>query len=156
MNESYRNGLITAEQKSQDDYDKTVISLSGGALGISLIFIKDIIGDSEPIMVWTVITAWVLWALSITSVLISYFLSRLALRKSIIQLDNDNFSEGVGGCAAKATQVFNVISGALFILGIVFLIIFSSQNIGSKTMNDKTSKESIEKKVPSQPTPHCH
>ena len=58
MSEEYRNGLIAAEQKSQDDYDKTIISLSGGALAISVVFIKDIMGNSEPILVWAVVTVY--------------------------------------------------------------------------------------------------
>ncbi len=131
MSEEYRNGLIAAEQKSQDDYDKTIVSLSGGALGISLVFIKDIVGSTEPVLVWAVVTAWALWATSITSVVVSYFLSRIALRKTILQADKGDFSEGVGGCAAIATQFFNAISGVLFIVGIVFLIIFTANNIRS-------------------------
>ena len=154
MSKEYRNGLIAAEQKSQDDYDKTIVSLSGGALGISLLFIKDIIGKSEPVLVWAVVTAWGLWAASIASVVISYFLSRMALRKAIMQVDNNDFSEGVGGCAAVATQIFNAISGILFIVGIVFLIVFSSNNIGSKAMADDTRKEQEERGyVPPPPPP---
>mgnify|MGYP000157643279 CR=1 FL=1 len=131
MSEEYRNNLIAAEQKSQDDYDKTIVSLSGGALAISLVFIKDIIGDTDPILLWTVITAWALWASSLASVVTSYFLSRLALRIAILQTDNNDFAAGVGGWPAKATQYFNAISGILFVSGIVFLIVFSAKNIGN-------------------------
>ena len=153
MSEEYRNGLITAEQKSQDNYDKTIVSLSGGALGISLIFIKDIIGTSSPVLTWTVIAAWSFWAASLMSVVISHFLSRMALRKAILQADKGDFTEGVGGCAAKATQIFNAISGILFVIGIVLFIIFSANNIGSKDMSN--NKEPVEKKgyVPPPPAP---
>ncbi|MFT7056693.1 MAG: hypothetical protein ACJAR3_002332 [Roseivirga sp.] len=131
MNEEYRNNLIAAEQKSQDDYDKTIVSLSGGALGISIVFIKDIIGTSDPVMLWTVITAWASWATSLASVVTSYFLSRMALRVAILQNDKNDFSAGVGGWAAKATHFLNAISGLMFLSGIVFLIIFSAKNIGN-------------------------
>jgi hypothetical protein len=144
-NEEYRNALIAAEQKSQDDYDKTIVTLSGGALGISVVFIKDIIGNSDPVSVWAVITAWSLWAASITSVVISYYLSREALRTTILQTDNNDFSGGVGGCSAKATQVFNAISGILFVVGIVFLIIFTANNLGTKDMSDDKKEVPIEK-----------
>ncbi|WP_417913843.1 hypothetical protein [Candidatus Electronema sp. JM] len=30
----YRKWIVAAEQKSQEDFDKTVLSLSGGALGV--------------------------------------------------------------------------------------------------------------------------
>jgi len=37
MSDEYRNGLIAAEKKPQDDCDMTIVSLSGGALGISIL-----------------------------------------------------------------------------------------------------------------------
>ena len=39
----YRQQLITLEQKSAESFDKTVIALSGGALGLSLTFVKEIV-----------------------------------------------------------------------------------------------------------------
>ncbi|WP_134984071.1 hypothetical protein [Xanthomonas axonopodis] len=42
----YRQWLVVAEQKAQEDYDKTVLTLSGGALGISFAFVKDIVGQN--------------------------------------------------------------------------------------------------------------
>jgi len=44
MNENlqeYRKHLVAAEQQVQADFDKTVLSLSGGALGISFAFVKN-------------------------------------------------------------------------------------------------------------------
>jgi len=47
--QEYRTHLVAAEQKAQEDYDKTVISLSGGALGISFAFIVDCISKRRHI-----------------------------------------------------------------------------------------------------------
>jgi hypothetical protein len=126
----YRATLVAAEQKSQDDYDKTIVSLSGGALGISIVFLKDIIGESDPSATWAIVTAWSFWALSLTSVVVSYFFSRIALSKSIVQTDQDNLGESVGGWASTATSLSNSVSGISFILGVVFLIYFATKNIG--------------------------
>jgi len=65
-----RNILIAAEQKSQDDYDKTLVSLSGGALGISFVFIEQIIGDNKVISEWILISAWSVWCFSLASICI--------------------------------------------------------------------------------------
>lgn len=153
MTDDYRKILIAAEQKSQDSYDKTIVSLSGGALGISLLFIKNIVGESEPVLVWAVITAWCLWAASITSVVISYFLSRMALRKAITQTDEGDYTGGVGGCAAMLTQIFNILSGAIFILGIVFLIIFAANNMEDNVMSEDQGKEREERGYVPPPPP---
>ncbi len=127
--DDYRNNLIQAEQKSQDSYDKSIISLSGGALGISLIFYKDVIGSNAPIYHELLIWSWGIWAASIATVVVSYFLSRLSLRKAIEQTDKNDFSGGVGGWAAKWTSFANALSGVLFVSGIGLFITFSSYNI---------------------------
>lgn len=134
--QEYRNLLITAEQKSQEDYDKTLVSLSGGALGLSLLFIENVIGDSAPISGHFLVAAWILWAFSLAAVVLSYFCSGMALRKSIEQCDKNDYSEGVGGKAAKATSYLNAASGILFILGVISIIIFCSKNIGVKEMSN--------------------
>ena len=119
-----------------------------------MLFIKDIVGASQPVLVWAVVTAWSLWAVSIASVVLSYFFSRIALRKAIEQVDRDDFSGGVGGRATSVTHFLNWLSGLLFILGIVFLIIFAGNNIGEKTMGDKDGSSKIEKGyVPPPPAP---
>src|SRR5690349_13298608 len=41
----YRNHLVTAKAKAQDDYDRTVLALSGAAIGISLTIVKDFLGS---------------------------------------------------------------------------------------------------------------
>lgn len=125
----YRNHLILAEQKAQEDYDKTIISLSGGALGISFAFISDIVPD--PTETYFLLTSWICWGVSITSVIISYFTSHLALRRAIIQIDSSKiYNENPGGIATRFTSILNLISGTLFIAGISFLIVFVSENFG--------------------------
>ena len=126
---NYRNILIDLYQKSQASYDTTIVSLSGGAIGLSIIFFKDIIGDSVPVCIFFQKTAWILWSGSITSVLGSYFFSRIALRKTMEQYDQKNFSEGVGGWATNVTEFLNVIAGLLFIFGIISFLIFASSNL---------------------------
>ena len=163
MNE-YRNILIAAEQKSQDDYDKTLVSLSGGALGISFIFIEQVIGDNQVISECILISAWSVWCFSLASIVFSFFFSRLALRKAINQCDNNNYSGGVGGLASKVTACLNALSGLSFIIGVVLIIVFCSKNLGGKVVSDsnKPANPAVEKKgyippappVPVQPSPN--
>ena len=82
----YRKHLQTAEQKSQEDFDKTVLSLSGGALGISFVFLKDVIGPNPVVNPGMLFAAWVAWGSSTFCVLASYYASHLALRRAIRHL----------------------------------------------------------------------
>ena len=99
----YRGLLTQTEQKSQAEFDKGVLALSGGALGLSFAFLKNIVGAGEIIHAGFLLAAWIMWAASSASVLISFFVSTLALRKAIGQLDqapsgwND---QAVGGTAS--------------------------------------------------------
>ncbi len=129
MSDEYRNDLIQAAQKSQNYYDRSIITLSSGALGISLVFYKDIIGDKMPICPDLLVWSWGLWTASIAFVVFSYYLSHEALRKAIDQTDENDFSDGVGGWAANFTNYANVASGSLFVVAIGLFIVFSSKNI---------------------------
>jgi hypothetical protein len=151
--DNYRNVLIAAEQKSQDDYDKTIVSLSGGALGITLLFIENVIGDSAPQETWALILAWTFWAASLASVVVSYFLSRLALRRAIDQCDTNDYSSKIGGWATTATNIANAVSGLFFVIGIVFVIIFCSHNIQGAKMSNKENSAGTRGQTPPPPPP---
>jgi len=129
----YRQWLVAAEQKAQEDFDKTVLTLSGGALGISFAFVKDIIGD-KPIehSIWLV-AAWVMWALSTSAMLGSFFVSRLALRKAIVQCDKKTiFCSAPGGFYTLLTRWLNVSGAVLFLLGVCLMAGFVKTNISSR------------------------
>lgn len=128
--DAYRQSLIEAEKKGQDSFDKTVLSLAGGALGISFLFIKDVIGENpinHPVLL---LLAWLCWAASTLAVLSSFFTSNLALRRAVQQCDNGTIDcEPPGGFYSKLTRMFNV-SGIVFLIaGILFMATFVYQNL---------------------------
>lgn len=138
--EDYRTHLITAEQKAQEDFDKTVVSLSGGALGISFAFLKDIVGNHPIAHKGLLFTAWISWGLSISLVLSSYFTSHLALCKSIDQIDNavrnsninQIYTQRAGGRFSLITSILNAVGGLLFFVGILFIAVFVWHNLETK------------------------
>lgn len=126
----YRDHLVLAEQKAQEDFDKTVLTLSGGALGISFAFITDVAGD--PPFKWPLLLfwAWVCWGLSAFSVLVSYFASHLALRRAIRQVDTGEIYTGkIGGAYDFATAVLNGLGAALFLSGVILIVAFAYLNL---------------------------
>lgn len=134
MNEkmdAYRTQLIDAEQKAQEDYDKTVLTLSGGALGVSFAFVKDILPSDSVVSQSILLLAWICWTLSIAFVLASHFSSQLALRKAISQVDEGTIRVArTGGIYDLATALFNFLDGALFIAGALLMICFALANLG--------------------------
>jgi hypothetical protein len=125
----YRKHLVLAEQKAQEDFDKTVITLSGGALGISFAFIKDVVGLGSIHNQCLLLASWICWGSSITSILTSFYLSHFALRAAIVQIDNGN---KVGGTLDIFVEILNALGIICFAGGIILLVLFVSNNIGGQ------------------------
>lgn len=128
--EEYRTYLVTAQKKAQEDFDKTVLTLSGGALGISFAFVKDIIGTSPVILKELLLLSWTAWGISVACILFSFYFSNLAFRKAISQVDkNKAYDQPVGGLFSKATALLNALGAFLFLAGVVLIVIFASYNM---------------------------
>ena len=128
---AYRDHLIKAEQKAQEDFDKTVIALSGGALGISFAFITDVVGPDGLVKLCLLYWAWVMWGTSLIAVLFSYFFSHLALRKAIKQADEKTlYDQRIGGSYDAITAGLNISGAILFVVGVILMILFVKSNLG--------------------------
>jgi hypothetical protein len=131
--EEYRKHLVLAEQKAQEDYDKTILSLSGGALGISFAFIDKMIGTGPVIQPGLLFLAWVSWGTSVIVVLASFFFSQLALRQAIRQVDTEQiYIKRPGGFYSITIDICNGVGGFLFFAGVILIIIFVHKNLGVK------------------------
>jgi hypothetical protein len=129
----YRALLTRTEQESQADFDKGVLALSGGALGLSFAFTKDIVGTTNIIHSGYLLGAWIAWASSSTVVLLSFFTSQRALRKAIKQLDQGTIGvERPGSWWDLSTASFNLLGLGGFLLGLVMMMIFLNYNLHLK------------------------
>lgn len=147
----YRQWLVVAEQKAQEDYDKTVLTLSGGALGISFAFVQDIVGEGPIQHSSWLVAAWIFWALSTSAMLGSFFVSRLALRKAILQCDDGSiFCKPPGGFYTYLTRWLNGSGALLFLLGVCFMAAFVKTNITQREINH--DRQETTKSATSQPT----
>ena len=125
----YRRHLIELQQKMQHQYDTAVVALSGGALGLSMTFIKDVVVLNTATSKGYLLASWLCWAASICAVLISYFTSALAMQKAIKQTDQKSiYIEAAGGLLNAVTKLLNPLSGILFISGIVCMMTFIWRN----------------------------
>lgn len=128
--ENYRARLFELEQQMQISYDKAVMTLSGGALGVSLTFIRDIADKTALHASGWLLAAWLCWGVSVTCVLFSFFSSSLALRRAARQTDERTiYLEAVGGGWNCATMILNPLAGVLFLFGVVSICVFVGRNI---------------------------
>jgi len=125
--QEYRRTLEKLEQDSQVDYDKAILALSGGALGISFAFFKDISARLPTTHASFLLVAWVCWAFSVTAALLSFYTSIQAMRKTIKQIDAGKHPDAEKTNAP--TNFFNKLAGGLFVLGVFSAIIFLYQTL---------------------------
>src|SRR2546428_10913521 len=118
----YRAELESAYRKTCDDYDKALLALSGGAIGLSMAFIKDIV-RTEPIRAsCLLVSAWISWAASLALVITCFYFSRLAIQHAINRAVEGKESEGPRSTLSIITEVLAAMSGVAFLLGVGLII----------------------------------
>ena len=128
----YREQLVALEQQSQSSFDRTLLTLSGGALGVSFAFVKDFLSGATPVRVPLLVGAWACWVGSLALVLASHYFSVLATRTAIKQVDAGRiYGQPPGRAFGALTDWLNVVGGLAFIAGLVFIALFVNANLGT-------------------------
>ena len=130
---SYRDKLVEAKIRAQEARDAAVLTLSGGALGISFAFIDHFV-KGEPRYPTLLFLAWMSWGLSLVLHLLNYFLGDLAFDWQITETDKEltgkEFDEDAVNKADKGVTVITVVIMALFVIGVGLLGVFVLENYG--------------------------
>ena len=127
----YRQGLVNSKFKVAEGFDKALLALSGGALGISMTFIKDIV--TRPGYKWILVISWTCFGLAIIILLLGYLVCRKAYMQEIVSLDaiqeKSKKTNNKKNAWTKATEVANTFALIFFITGLVLLATFIFINI---------------------------
>lgn len=129
-NDSERHHLVDARQRAYESAERRLFALSGGALGVSLLFIDRVIGDtlarSPHLLFW----AWLFWVVSLATVLFAHYSSCVALTRAIQELDESKRTGSrPGGLWSRATEILNLAGGVLFLGGLVSMMWFAWRNL---------------------------
>jgi hypothetical protein len=116
---------------SGEQFDKNIVFIASGALGVSFAFIKDIIPnfkDAEE--KWTLISSWYIFAIVIFISLICHYLSTRAHNWA---LDNQNLDTTTFNNKIKywntPIHIMNLTMILGILIGALFLIYFIQKNI---------------------------
>lgn len=123
-----RAWLVAADHAASQTYDKLVVALGGGALGLSLAFMRDVVQSPESGTVGWLAWAWVLLALSLLCTFTSLLTSQAALRLGMHQLDEEDGAR-LGGAWTVATWTLNIAAGVLLVTGVLLLVVFALLNL---------------------------
>ncbi len=133
----YRTQLQVVADKSSEEFEKRLLYISTGALGLSFSFITDIVELKDSTHNWILISGWVVLALCILINLMSHHWSKSFAEKAICIVDDclrsdkyedEKIKEKVGfmNQIADWTTYGTIL---LLFLGIVAIIVFAAINI---------------------------
>jgi hypothetical protein len=124
---------------SADSFDKSMLTLSSGALGVSLAVIKDIVPIGQAIWKVLLLTSWIAFALCITTTVASFLFSIAALRQHRELLDR-MYSEKNRELENTASTRWNTavhasvgVAFVLFLVGLFCTMIFIAVNVGKNS-----------------------
>ncbi|CAM4003067.1 hypothetical protein [Bordetella tumulicola] len=119
---------------SSENFDKSILTYSSGGLALSLAFLKDFIPIRTATMPYLLYGSWALFVLSTALTTVSFLVSYKAQTLSIQYAEkyylegNECYLNRQSWCD-RCTKWFNLISGAAFILALVFTSIFVAINL---------------------------
>jgi len=132
----YKSWLRETEQKLSEHFDKTMLMITGGALALSITFVKDIIGSGKMLSGWLLVTSWATLTICLIIILWSFHLGLKAYREAQNQVDSGTIEdETPGGLFSKILNVLNTLSICLLSLGLISLFTFSYINLSKESTN---------------------
>jgi len=131
---STRKELDELEGHQQDSLDKQMLTLSAAALAFSLTFIEKAISLDTAEYVWLLLGSWVAFGISIVSTLWS-FRASVAICKDCLSLvdvcyeKSGRVPDKYASKHSKRVDIYNMGAFWSFVIGLVFLVLFSIINI---------------------------
>jgi len=113
-----------------------MLTLSSGALGVSLAFIKDIVPLGHAIWISLLLISWVAFALCIVTTVFSFLFSIAALKRHRDLLDEmyrtkDRELEKRQTSRWNVVRICTYLALTLFLLGLVLTVVFVITNVSS-------------------------
>jgi len=132
-----RKLLIDAKREGARSFDKAILTLAAGALGLSLTFVKEIAPNMRLGTIPLLIGAWAGFCVSLLCTLVSFLTSQAACSRQLKILEAEYFgnrdsrSEKINlkNWPGMLTNWLNILSIITFIAGAVFLAVFSAVNM---------------------------
>jgi hypothetical protein len=129
-----RQMLVEAGDKNIEQHDKAMLTLSAGALALSLTFVEKIAPHPIPATQFLLGIAWLFFILSLIVILASFQTSHKAYCRQREIIDEQHCPTPGKECDSRNnwaywTEGLNICSYSCFILGVIFLASFSWSNL---------------------------
>jgi hypothetical protein len=134
------------EMKSLEAYDKSILALSGGALGLSFVAIKDYLSLRSGAGAGLIVLALLCWALSVSCTLFSSVSAHKAIRHVMQREDPRKSSARSRERSARVISGLRIGSGLLFFVGVIFFIAYiAGWAVVGRQQSASAAREEIER-----------
>lgn len=128
------NSFIEESRKRQvlndTAYDKTILTLSATAFGLSVNFTNSIVPFNEALYIWVLISGWIFLIITVFISLIAFKIANKAIVYQIeIEENNLHKEKDRKNIFDETNNKLNIYTGILFTLGITLILIFLITNI---------------------------
>lgn len=127
--ERFREELVKINEKSQDSFETQLSYIAAGSIGISVVFISDIIPTPQAKYVAFLLIGWLLLTACLFINLYSHIVSFKNHRKTIIDIDTNNYDPQTANRRNKIINRWNVGSHWTLITGILSILLFITINM---------------------------
>ena len=126
--------LSKRELSNVENLDKAILSLSSAGLGLSLVFIKNVVKLVAANYMWILHLSWLMFVLAITSTLLSYLFGQRALDRQRefneqYYLEGDEDAGQKISLASWITHVLSYISVFTYIIAVSCTALFIGLNL---------------------------
>ncbi len=127
VSESYRDWLVKAHHTASQDFDRAVMTLAGGGLGVSIAFVRDI--APHPTHKWMLGVGWLGFTLSLVCVFVSLLTSQATSLRMIEDIDENRDSRERFNMPGWATDLLNTLAAVFLVSGVGFVVLFALYNL---------------------------
>ena len=126
--------LSKRDLSNVENLDKAILSLSSAGLGLSLVFIRNVVKLAEASHVWFLYVSWLMFVFAIISTLSSYLFGQSALDKQreLIEkyyLDGDEDAGQQIPWQSRITRCLSYVSVFTYIAAVSFTALFIVLNL---------------------------
>lgn len=145
--EKTRDELIASQLSNAEAYDKSLLTLSSAFLGISFVFIKDIVPLTLVHHVYLLIASWVLFASTIVGTIFAFIYGQRIIKRLLdgarkYYIDQEKYAHDAGRKWSRRIDIMNEVCGIFFIAAVIFLVLFVVVNLPEKsTIATETTRQ---------------
>ena len=140
--------IYKRQLSNSENFDKSVLTYSVAALGLSLGFLKDFIPITKAVSPWMLHASWALFVLAIVLTMASFLVSQAGLKKQLrlaerYYIESDKKALTEINNFSQLTEATNFTSGAFFVVGLILTTLFVATNLEQAAIVNEAKDQQV-------------